>query len=84
MAWVAKFSIKDLLTQEDVNREEAKRLGEEVAKRLETNEAMAMFGIPNANKLIRMFRYDCLSQHDFNAHLNILYDYADAKRIWIE
>lgn len=84
MSWAAKFTLKDLLTDEDVSRERAKELGEEVAKRLETNEAMLLFGIPVANKLIRYFRHDCLSQADFNQHLDLLYDYADDRRIWVE
>lgn len=83
--WLYKFYLKDLLDgDENVDREEAKLLGEEVAKRLEKNEVMAAFGIPNANKLIRLFRFDCLSQADFNAHLDVLYDYADARRVWVE
>lgn len=83
MAWAHKFLIKDMLDEEEVSRERAKELGEQLAKRLETPEAKVCFG-GFQPQLVEKFRTDCFSQADFNHHLDFLYDVADERRVWID
>lgn len=83
--WNMTLNIKELLSDEDVSREEAKRLGGEMALRLLTPNMREDFGNDGMlQSVIERFQTDCLSQADFNDILGDLYDWADMRRVWIE
>lgn len=86
MAWIHTVQLKDLLdVEEDVNREEAKRLGGEMALRLLSPEMRQKYGHDIVlQEIIERFQEDCMSQPDFNDILEDLYDWADVNRVWIE
>lgn len=83
--WKHTIKLKDLLDDEDVDREEAKRLGGEMALRLLAPEPKRLFGNDiRLQAVIERFQTDCLSQPDFNDILDDLYDWADNNRVWID
>ena len=80
MNWRRKFQLKDLLTGDDVSRNEARALGQEVAKRLRQSPA---FPVYYRGRLASSFT-KVRTQDGFNHALSWLYDVADDERIWVE
>lgn len=77
--WNKTFLIKDLFTDDDVDDEEASKIGKIVAARLRTNPVLGDENEDFAE------RFDCiLDQNEFNDVLDEMYDLADAIRVWIE
>lgn len=79
------LKLKDLFDAENISREEAKRLGGEVALRLLTPTMREDFGDDTMLQgVIERFQTDCLSQADFNDILEDMYDWADSRLVWVE
>jgi len=79
MNWKHNFQLKDLLSGEDMSREEAAALGVEAARRL---AARPIFG-RHQRDLVERFE-DICCQGDFNEVLADLYEAADELSIWVE
>lgn len=79
--WNAHFTIKDLFPEDDVEDEEAQRIGKTVATRLRAQPEI--FGETWTERFAEAFE-EAENQDEFNDALNDLYDMADAARIWID
>jgi hypothetical protein len=79
--WNSTIEIKDLLDHEDVSREQAEKLGKDMATRLSNPKYAADRQL---QRVITRFNTDCFSQADFNDILNDMYDWADSRRVWVE
>lgn len=78
--WQAKFPIKDLFPEGDVEPEDAQRLGQMVAKRL--REQPGVFGTRTERFAKKFANVD--DQDEFNDALSELYDVADMIKVWVE
>lgn len=77
--WLHTFKLKDLFTHEDVEDEEAQRIGKIVAGNLRANP---VFGTETEDFAERF--ETLLDQDEFNDILDELYDVANELRVWIE
>lgn len=78
--WLRTFKIKDLFTDEDVEEEEAQKIGKIVAERLRKQPRVFLGETEDF-----AFRFEgIIDQDEFNDILDELYDVADSQRVWIE
>jgi len=80
MGWRAKFTIKDILSDEDVPPDEAEELALTVVRRLKSSLA---FPSPCRRHLIDCFE-GVMDQEMFNDAMDELYDAGDEERVWVE
>jgi len=78
--WKGTLKLKDLLTDEDVSDEQVAAIGMQFSERIRASD---VFDEGRRSDLAGWF--ECVdSEDEFNCLLDILYDVADAERIWIE
>jgi hypothetical protein len=83
--WRMKIRLKDLLTEDDSD-EYAQRAAKEVAKRLRASAIKSMVGVDqyDFDDMADEFEYGVETCDDFNGVLDLMYNFADEHRIWIE
>lgn len=80
MSWRHRFKFKDLLTHEDVDDKTAQGLAVQAASRVRNSR---VFG--ESARVVLLEHFEGVdNQESFNCALEVLYNVADTKRVWIE
>ena len=80
MNWKARFKLKDLITEADIDDEHVCVSATEVMIRLNVHR---VFSKEVREELIDMFN-NAIGQDELNDALALLYDAADNEGVWIE